>query len=126
MAERLGPEVHEHDVVAAAGDEPAGALVPVHVGCGEVGGAQGGSVAAEVDQVVVWAEDEQARAVLTQTQIDAAVRWTGVRSAVARTRAEWVERLIGVQEARRRIPSLQHDRPFQVTRASPVQAKEAS
>ena len=42
---------------------------------------------AEVDQVVVWAEDEQARAVLTQTQIDAAVRWTGVRSAVARTRA---------------------------------------
>jgi predicted amidohydrolase len=31
-----------------------------------------------------------------------------------------------VQEARRRIPSLQHDRPFQVSRTSPVQAKEAS
>ena len=38
---------------------------------------------AEVDQVVVWAEDEKARAVLTQTQIDGALRWTGVRSAVS-------------------------------------------
>ena len=31
-----------------------------------------------------------------------------------------------VAEARRRIPSLQHDRPFQVQRASAVRAKEAS
>jgi deaminated glutathione amidase len=31
-----------------------------------------------------------------------------------------------VQQARQRIPSLQHDRPFQVVRASAMQAKEAS
>jgi predicted amidohydrolase len=31
-----------------------------------------------------------------------------------------------VQEARGRIPSLQHDRPFQITRASAMQAKAAS
>jgi predicted amidohydrolase len=31
-----------------------------------------------------------------------------------------------VQEARQRIPSLQHDRPFQVVRAAAVEAKEAS
>jgi deaminated glutathione amidase len=31
-----------------------------------------------------------------------------------------------VQEARSRIPSLQHDRPFQIMRASAVEAKEAS
>ena len=31
-----------------------------------------------------------------------------------------------VQEARSRIPSLQHDRPFQVSRASAARAKEAS
>ncbi len=31
-----------------------------------------------------------------------------------------------VQEARRRIPSLQHDRPFQVVRASPIRTREAS
>ena len=31
-----------------------------------------------------------------------------------------------VQEARSRIPSLQHDRPFQVSRACPARAKEAS
>jgi deaminated glutathione amidase len=31
-----------------------------------------------------------------------------------------------VQEARRRIPSLQHDRPFQIARATPVRTREAS
>jgi len=31
-----------------------------------------------------------------------------------------------VQEARQRIPSLQHDRPFQISRAAALQAKEAS
>jgi predicted amidohydrolase len=31
-----------------------------------------------------------------------------------------------VREARQRIPSLQHDRPFQITRASAVRTKEAS
>jgi len=31
-----------------------------------------------------------------------------------------------VAEARKRIPSLQHDRPFQVQRASAVRTKEAS
>jgi predicted amidohydrolase len=31
-----------------------------------------------------------------------------------------------VQEARRRIPSLQHDRPFQIERATPVRTREAS
>jgi predicted amidohydrolase len=31
-----------------------------------------------------------------------------------------------VQEARSRIPSLQHDRPFQVSRVSAARAKEAS
>jgi predicted amidohydrolase len=31
-----------------------------------------------------------------------------------------------VREARGRVPSLQHDRPFQIVRASPVEAKEAS
>jgi deaminated glutathione amidase len=31
-----------------------------------------------------------------------------------------------VQQARQRIPSLQHDRPFRVVRASAIEAKEAS
>ena len=31
-----------------------------------------------------------------------------------------------VQEARRRIPSLQHDRPFQIVRSSPIRTREAS
>lgn len=31
-----------------------------------------------------------------------------------------------VREARQRVPSLQHDRPFQISRAAAVQAKEAS
>ena len=35
-------------------------------------------------------------------------------------------KLSDVQEARRRIPSLQHDRPFQVSHASAARAKEAS
>ena len=34
--------------------------------------------------------------------------------------------LADVQQARQRIPSLQHDRPFQVARAQTMQAKEAS
>jgi hypothetical protein len=31
-----------------------------------------------------------------------------------------------IVEARRRIPSLQHDRPFQIARAAAVRAREAS
>lgn len=55
---------------------------------------------AQVDQVVVWAEDAQTRAAMAQTRIDVALRWTGVPPGAARPRPEWVERLMAVQEAR--------------------------